>query len=96
MFQAPIVLLTLAIAPEDCDLRATIAGELMGLRQSGAGTSAITAAALSTSIPDFASSLLDRVLAAETSGDASARELAAFHFAAEIHAECLATDPLMS
>jgi hypothetical protein len=88
MLQMPLVMLALAGPAEECDLRATVAGRLMILHQSGASDATVLAAAPATRIPDFASGLLARVLEAETSFDDEARELAAYHFAAEIHAEC--------
>jgi hypothetical protein len=89
MLLAPLIALALAGASDDCDLRATIAGELMILHQSGSSRLALAAAAGGTRMPDFAAGLVARVLAAETSPDTSARELAAYHFSAEVYAECI-------
>ena len=86
MLHAPLVML--ALGAGDCDARATLAGELMILHQTGAPLQTVEAAAQASPMPDFAASLVERVLAAETSADGAARELAAYHFAAEVHAEC--------
>lgn len=88
MFHASLIALSLASAPEVCDLRATVAGNLMILHQSGATPVTLANAARGTLVPDFATNLVTRVVAAETSPDAFARELAAFHFAAKIYTEC--------
>jgi hypothetical protein len=91
MLLAPLIALALAFAPDDCDLRATIAGELMILHQGGADALAVTAAARGAPLPEFAVTLVSRVLSAETSHHEPGRELAAYHFAAEVHSECLGT-----
>ena len=91
MLPAVLVLLT---AAEICDLRAETAGQLMILHQRGASSSTIAGAADDAADPAFARNLLDRVIAAETSDDSSAAELAAYHFAAEVHADCIATPRL--
>ena len=96
MLHLTMIILALAAADEDCDRRAAVAGELMMLHQSGAAPQALSAAAMATGLPDFALSLIARISAAETSTDSSARELAAFHFAAEINGECLAPGTRMS
>jgi hypothetical protein len=88
MLHAPFIMLALAGASDDCDLRATIAGELMILHQRGTSAPTVSAAAQGTALPGLAASLVARVLAAEASPDDPARELAAYHFAAEVHAEC--------
>ena len=91
MFYASIIFfMSLTGAEQECDRRATIAGQLMILHQTGATQQAVSAAAFATDMPAFASSLVGRVVSAETSPDGSAREMAAYHFAAAIHAECVA------
>lgn len=92
MLHAPFIMLALAGPAEDCDFRATIAGELMDLYQNGASAVAVSRAAQSSPMPSFALHLVTRIVVAETSGDADARDLASFHFATEIHAECRVSD----
>ena len=88
MLHAPFVMLALAGPVDECDLRATIAGDLMFLHQSGAARPVVEAAAQAARMPDFATALVVRVLAAEVSDDGGGRELAAYHFAADVHVEC--------
>lgn len=86
---ALLMLLAAAGSNDDCDLRAAIAGELMFHHQSGADVRDLSRRASRSRLPDFATTLLARVVAVDVPFDPEARELAAYHFAAEIHAECL-------
>jgi hypothetical protein len=83
--------ITLAAGLALCDAEAHLAGQLMALVQAGAARDRIEAAVEAQSDPAWAAWILPRVLHAETSEDPEARELAAYHFAAEAHARCTGT-----
>lgn len=87
MLKIPLVILAVANA-DACDHRATVAGELMIHRQRGASVERLAELARRADSASDAAALLPRILAAETASEPAAQELAAFHFAAEIFAEC--------
>ena len=81
-------LATSAQANELCDAQAELAGQIMALRQAEAPQEVLEEAVREAGDRLLAADLAARAYAHEVGTDADAREVASYHFAAEVYEGC--------